>query len=357
MKRRNLLSGTGTGIAGITLAAPALAQGIRELRMITDWPHNVPGTFDAAVQLGEAIQAATNGRLRIEVSPAGAVVRPFETLDAVAAGLADMYHSADYYFESKSPGFTFFAAVPFGLTAQEQFAWVRYGGGQALWDALGADHGVKSILCGSTGSQMGGWFTNEIASAEGFRGLRYRMPGLGGEVLRRMDATVVTVAGGEISAALRSGALDASEWIGPWADMALGLHEVANFYYYPGFHEPGTTLTLGINKGVWESFAPSDRRLIEEVAAGQFARSLAEFNANNAIWLARLRSAGKTQIRRFDDVLLRRLLRQSREVVAEAGSRDGHARRIAESHRAFQASIRDWSDVAERAFLNARGLD
>jgi TRAP-type mannitol/chloroaromatic compound transport system substrate-binding protein len=317
----------------------------------------VPGTLDAAVQLAEVIQAATNGRLRIEVSAAGAVVRPFETLDAVAAGIADMYHSADYYFESKSPGFTFFAAVPFGLTAQEHFAWVRYGGGQALWDALGAENGIKPILSGSTGSQMGGWFTNEIASAEGFRGLRYRMPGLGGEVLRRMGATVVTVAGGEIRPALRSGALDASEWVGPWADMALGLHEVANFYYYPGFHEPGTALTLGINKGVWESFSPSDRRLIEGIAAGEFARSLGEFNANNAIWLRRLRDLRTVQIRRFDDALLRNLLQHSREVVAEAGARDSHARLISENHGAFRASIRGWSDVAERAFLNARGLD
>ncbi|MGG5823539.1 TRAP transporter substrate-binding protein [Falsiroseomonas sp. HW251] len=355
MKRRYLLAGTGA--VGTALSLPAIAQGIRELRMVTDWPSNVPGTLDAAVQLAEAIQAATNGRLRIDVSAAGAVVRPFETLDAVAAGLADMYHSAEYYFESKSPGFTFFAAVPFGLTAQEHFAWVRYGGGQALWDSLSAEYGIKPILCGSTGSQMGGWFTSEITSAAGFRGLRYRMPGLGGEVLRRMDAAVVTVAGGEIRPALRSGALDASEWVGPWADMALGLHEVANYYYYPGFHEPGTALTLGINKAVWESFSPSDRRLIEGIAAGEFSRSLAEFNANNAVWLRRLRDAGTVQVRRFDDELLRTMLRQSREVVAEAGERDSHARLIAESHRAFQASIRDWSDVAERAFLNARGLD
>lgn len=357
MERRNLLAGAATGLAGSTLAAPALAQGLRQLRMVTDWPRNVPGTLDAALQLAEAIQAATNGRLRIEVTPVGAVVRAFETLDAVAAGLADMYHSADYYFESKSPGFTFFAAVPFGLTAQEHSSWVRYGGGQALWDSLSGEHGIKPILCGSTGSQMGGWFANEIASAEGFRGLRYRMPGLGGEVLRRLDATVLSVPGSDIGAALSSGALDATEWVGPWADMALSLHEVAKFYYYPGFHEPGTALTLGINRGIWESFAPSDRRLIESVAAGEFSRSLAEFNANNAIWLKRLRDLGTVQIRQFDDALLRSLLRESLAVVAESGARDSHARRISESHRSFQASIRAWSDVAERAFLNARAFD
>ncbi len=357
MKRRNLLAGAGTAVAGTGLAAPALAQGIRQFRMITDWPRAVPGTLDAAMQLAEAIQASTDGRLRIEVSSVGEVVRPFETFDAVAAGIADMYHSADYYFESKSPGFTFFAAVPFGLTAQEHFAWVRYGGGQPLWDALSGEFGIKPILCGSTGSQMGGWFASEITSAEGFRGLRYRMPGLGGEVLRRMDASVVNVAGNEIGAALRSGALDASEWVGPWADMALGLHEVAGFYYYPGFHEPGTAMTLGVNKGVWESFSPSDRRLIEGIAAGEYSRSLAEFNTNNAIWLRRLRDLRTVQIRRFDDAVLRTMLQYSREVVAEAGARDSHARLIAENHGAFRASIRDWSDVAERAFLNARALD
>ena len=216
----------------------------------------------------------TGGRIRIEVFSAGAFVRPFEGFDAVGAGVADMYHSFEGYFEKKSPAFHFFAAIPFGFTANELFAWVHYGGGQELWDALSGQFNIKSLLCTSTGCQMGGWFTREVTSPDGFKGLRYRMAGPGAEVLRRLGAIVVTLPGGEIMPALRSGAIDASEWIGPWLDMAIGLHKTVGYYYYPGFHEPGTAHSLGINKGVWESFTPSDRRFFETVAACEYSRSL-----------------------------------------------------------------------------------
>ena len=171
-------------------------------------------------------------------------VRPFETFDAVAAGVADMYHSTDYFFEKKSLAFNFFSAVPFGFTADELFAWVQYGGGQELWDTLSGQFNIKSLLCANTGCQMGGWFTREITSPEGFKGLRSRMPGLGAEVLRRLGAIVVTLPVGEIMPSLKSGAIDASEWVGPWLDMAMGPHKVASYYYYPGFHEPGTGLAV-----------------------------------------------------------------------------------------------------------------
>ena len=186
--------------------------------------------------------------------PAGALVRPFETFDAVGAGVADMYHSFEGYFEKKSPALHFFAAIPFGFTADELFAWIQYGGGQELWDALSSPFNIKPLLCTSTGCQMGGWFVREVNSPEDYKGLRYRMGGPGAEVLRRMGATVVTLPGGEIMPALQSGAIHASEWIGPWLDMAIGLHKAAGFYYYPAFHEPGSGFSVGINKGVWESF-------------------------------------------------------------------------------------------------------
>jgi TRAP-type mannitol/chloroaromatic compound transport system substrate-binding protein len=322
--------------------------------MVTDWPEGVPGLQTSAVRLAETIGTASNGRIKIDVFPAGALVRPFETFDAVSAGVADMYHSAEYYFEGKSPAFNFFAAVPFGFTADELFAWIHYGGGQELWDALSGRFNIKSLLCSSTGCQMGGWFTREITSPEGFKGLRYRMPGPGAEVLRRLGATVVLLPGGEIVPALRSGALDASEWIGPWADMALGLHKAVSYYYYPGFHEPGTGLSLGINTGVWESLDGGTRRLIEAVAAGEYARSLAEFNANNASSLRKLREEGAVKILKFDDSLLRAFLKASQEVVAEIGVGDDLSRRIYASYQQFRASILEWSDIAQHAFLNSR---
>ena len=203
---------------------------------------------------------------------------------------------------------------------------------------------------------MGGWFTREITSPEAFKGIRYRMAGPGAEVLRRLGAIVVTLPGGEIMPALKSGAIDASEWIGPWLDMALGLHQAVGYYYYPGFHEPGTGVAVGINKGVWESFHASDRRVVEAVAAGEYARSLAEFNANNALSLRKLRDEGAVKILKFDDFVLKAFLAISKDVVAEIGAGDDLSRKIYASYQQFLASIMDWSDIAERAFLNAAGL-
>jgi len=358
MRRRDILAGAGSFAAGAALSfpAPTMAQGIRQLKMVTDWPEDTPGLHTSAVRFAEMVGAATGGRIKIEVFPAGALVRPFETFDAVGAGVADMYHSDEYYFEKKSPAFNFFSAVPFGFTADELFAWVQYGGGQELWDELSGQFNVKPLLCLNTGTQMGGWFTHEINSSQGFKGLRYRMPGLGAEVLRRLGAIVVTLPGTEIVPALKSGAIDASEWVGPWLDMAMGLHKAAGYYYYPGFHEPGTGSVVGINKSVWESFDVSDRRVIEAMAAGEYARSLAEFNANNALSLRKLRDEGTVKILKFDDSLLKAFLEISKDVVAEIGSGDELSRKIYASYEQFRASIMDWSDTAERTFLNSRRL-
>jgi TRAP-type mannitol/chloroaromatic compound transport system substrate-binding protein len=250
--------------------------------MVTDWTDTMPGISSTSRRVARTIEEVTKGRIKIEVFPANTFVSAFETFDAVSEGVADMYHSYDGYFEKKSPALTFYCGVPFGFTANELFAWVRYGGGQELWDQLGGQFNIKPLLLLSTGTQMGGWFTSEMTSLEAFKGLRYRMPGLGGEVLRRLGAAVVNLPGGEIVAALKSGAIDASEWIGPWPDMALGLHQAARYYYYPGFHEPGTAHTLGINRRVWESFDVGDQRLIESNALAEYGHTLAEFNANNA---------------------------------------------------------------------------
>jgi TRAP-type mannitol/chloroaromatic compound transport system substrate-binding protein len=358
MRRRDILAGAGLAATGATLTfpAPAIAQGIRQLKMVTDWPDATPGIHPMAVRFAQTVSDATRGRIKIEVFPAGALVRPFETFDAVGAGVADMYHTYEAYFENKAPAFNFFAGIPFGFTADELFAWVQYGGGQELWDALSGQFNVKSLLCSSTGSQMGGWFTREITSSESFRGLRYRMPGLGAEVLRRLGAIVLVLPGGEIVPALKSGAIDASEWNGPWLDMAFGLHKAAGYYYYPGFHEPGTNLAVGVNRAVWDSLDASDRQVIEAMAACEYARSLAEFNANNALSLRKLRDEGTVKILKFDDSLLKAFFAISKDVVAEIGAGNDLSRKIYASYEQFRASIADWSDIAERAFLNSRSL-
>jgi TRAP-type mannitol/chloroaromatic compound transport system substrate-binding protein len=359
MRRRDILAGAGSLATGAAASfpSPAIAQGLRQLKMVTDWPDGFPGLHTSAVRFAQTVGIATGGRIKIEVFPSGALVRPLETFDAVSAGVADMYHTDEAYFEKKSAAFHFFAAVPFGFTSDELFAWIQHGGGQELWDALSGQFNIKSLVLTNTGCQMGGWFAREVTSAESFKGLRYRMAGPGAEVLRRLGAIVLILAGADIMSSLQSGALDGSEWIGPWPDMALGLHKVAGYYYYPGFHEPSSGLAVGINKGVWEGFDANDRRVIEAVAACEYARSLAEFNANNAFSLRKLRDEGKVKILKFDDALLKALLAISKDVVAEIGSGDELSRKIYASYQQFRGSIIDWSDIAERAYLNARRLD
>jgi TRAP-type mannitol/chloroaromatic compound transport system substrate-binding protein len=356
MRRRDVLAGSGSlaGGAVLNFPAPAVAQGVRHLKMVTDWPERLPGLQASAVRFARTVSAASSERIKIEVFPAGALVRPFETFDAVGSGIADMYQTYEGYFEKKSPTLHFFTALPFGLTPTELFAWVQYGGGQELWDALNAQFNIKSLLACSTGPQMGGWFAREITSAESFKGLRYRMTGPGGEVLRRMGAVVVVIPGGEIVSALKSGAIDGSEFAGPWLDTAIGLHEAVGFYYYyPGWHEPGTGIAVGINKGVWESFNASDRELIQAVAATEYARSLAESDINNALALRRLRDEGRVKIAKFDPSLLNTIHEISKDVVAEIGSRDDLSKKIYASYLQFRNSIADWGEISGR-YLSSR---
>jgi TRAP-type mannitol/chloroaromatic compound transport system substrate-binding protein len=356
MRRRDVLIGAGlAGGASLSFPAPAIAPEIRQLTMVTDHPEG-PGMLPSARRLAQTITEASHGRIRIEVSASGAVVRPFETFDAVQSGVADMFHSHIGYFARKSPAFHFYAGVPYGFTANELFAWVRFGGGQELWDALGSEFNVKPLLASSTGTQMGGWFNQEMTSMEGFKGLRYRMADPGAEVFRRLGAIVVLLPGAETLQSLRSGAIDACEWIGPWMDMAMGLHQVASYYYYPGWQEPGTAIALGINTGVWGSLDEGDQRLIEAAAAGEYAVSHAEFNSNNALALRELRAEGVVKFRKYDDAMLKTFAEISREVVAEAGSGDDQSRKIYQSYLVFRTLIRQWSDVAEGAYLGIRML-
>jgi TRAP-type mannitol/chloroaromatic compound transport system substrate-binding protein len=355
--RRGMIAKAGAAAAAAAaFPAPAISQGIREFKLATSWPKDLPGLQTSAERIGRAITVATGNRIRVTVFAAGELVKPFEVFDAVSSGVIEMYHSAEYYWERRSPAFNFFAAVPFGFTADEMAAWIHFGGGQALWDELSANYNIKPLLTTNTGVQMGGWFTKEVNSLQNYAGVKYRMPGLGGEVLRRLGATVVNLPGGEIVPALRSGAIDASEWVGPWDDMHLGLHKASKFYYYPGFHEPGTVLATAINKARWDSLTAEERGLITTIANAEYTYSLAEFNTNNAKSLQELRQDKNIEIRKFDDSILKAFGEHSGEVMAEVGAKDPLTRRIYQSYMEFRNRYTPWSDMAERAYLNARSL-
>lgn len=358
MNRRRFVAGASVGIAASAsiFPKPAIAQGVRELKMVTTWPRTLPGLGSGAERLAQSITALSGQRLNVKVFAAGELVGAFESFDAVSSGLADMYHASEIAWEARSPAFPYFCNVPFGFTAAEINSWVYFGGGQALWDELSAGFGLKPFLCGNTGAQMGGWFTKELTGVESFRGLRYRMPGLGGEVLRRLGAVVVNLPGGEIIPSLRSGAIDASEFVGPWNDMALGLHKAAKYYYYPGFHEPGAALSLAVNKRLWDSLGTAERTLIETAAVAENNRSLAEFTANNAIALQQLINDPAIELRKLDDAILQMLGRVSGEVLAETSRKDGLTRRVYDSFIKFRTATIRWGDISERSYLNARAL-
>src|SRR6516165_4979119 len=358
MRRRDILTGAGS-IAigtGLSFPAPAIAQGIRELKMVTAWPENSPGLQTSAERLAHSITVMSDGHLKIKVYPADTLVRPFEVFDAVSTGVADMYHSSDYYFGAKSPALNFFASAPYGLTADELCPWIDFGGGQALWDEVDAQFNIKPLMALNTGVNMGGWFNKEVNTPEDFKGLRYRMPELGAEVLRRMGATVVTTPADEITGALKSGAIDASEYVGPWPDVWLGLSKVADYYYYPGFHEPGDNSALGINKKLWEGLTTSERAIIETAAQAEVTRSLAEANAENIRALKLLRADTRVKILRFNDDLIRVFGKLSKEVLAETAARDPLTRKVYDSYMAFLAGVMDWGELSETSDRDTRRL-
>lgn len=355
-RRREMLLGAAAAVAGCgSLPAPALAQGIKELKMVTSWPANSLGLQTSAERLAQSITALSDRRLKITVYPADSFVRPFEVFDAVGAGVADMYHSAEVYF-GKSPALNFLDTVPYGLTADEMCSWINYGGGQALWDEVDAQFNIKPLMACNPGVQMGGWFNKEVNTPEDFKGLRYRMPELGAEVLRRMGATVVTIPGGEIVRAFKSGAIDAAEYIGPWMDMDLGLDKAADYYYYPGFHQPGENFTLGVNKTLWDGLTPSEKALIEAAAQAEVTRSLAQFNAENIKSLKRLRDEKRVRILRFNDELIKVFGKLSKEVLADTAANDPLTRKVYDSYMAFLAGIMDWGELSETGYRDARRL-
>ncbi len=358
IERRDLLKGAAlaglAGAAASTLPRPAIAQDRRELNMVTTWPANFPGLGTGAQRLADRITAMSDGRLTVRVYAAGELVPAFESFDAVSAGNADLFHGAAYYWQGKSKAFNFFAAVPFGLTADEMSSWIRFGGGQQLWDELAAGFNVKPFIGGNTGCQMGGWFRNEVNTVQDYNGLRFRMPGLGGEVLRRLGAAVVNLPGGEIFAALQSGAIDGTEWVGPWNDLAFGFYRVARFYYYPGFHEPGTVLECSWNLGVWNSLSAADKAIVEAATEAEADTMLAEFNARNGDALATLVNEHGVQVRRFSDELYQAFATNAEAVLSETAQADDMTRRVYDSFIAFRRKAIAWNALADGAYTELR---
>ncbi len=342
------------GISGV-LAAPSIATAqTRRWRMVTSWPRRLPGPGMSAERVAERINALSGGRLQVAVHAAGEVVPAFEVLDAVGSGVAEMGHTASFYWQGKDPSAAFFTTVPFGLTPHEHVAWVDAGGGQALWDELYAPFGAKPFMGGNTGVCMGGWFRRDIKSLADLRGLKIRSLGLGGEVFRRLGATPQTTPPAEILTSLQSGVIDGAEFVGPGTDIALGLYRVAQLYYGPGFNKPNGTGECIVSLKAWEALDSEFKAIVAHACAVEASFALAEMERLNAEALAALTTTHKVQLRTFPGDLIGAARKTATDVLGELASRGERARKIHASYTAFRERTAAWSHISIKAVLDAR---
>src|SRR6478735_5934578 len=351
--RRNFT--IGTGIAAGLVAAPAIARAqVQKWRMVTSWPKRLPGPGMSAERIAERIRALSGGKLDIAVYAAGEVVPAFEVLDAVGNGVADIGHTASFYWQGKMPAAAFFTTVPFGLTPGEHVAWVDAGGGQALWDALYAPFGVKPFMGGNTGVCMGGWFRNEIKGKADLSGTKIRSLGLGGEVYRRLGATPQTTPPAEILTSLQSGVIDAVEFVGPGTDIALGLYRVASFYYYPGFNKPNGTGECIVSLAAWNALDDGLKSVVAHACAVEANFALAEMERLNTEALAALTGQHRVQLRAFPQDLIASARAVGTDVLGEVGGKSAAARKVHDSYVAFRTRAGAWSRISLKSVLEAR---
>lgn len=327
-----------------------------EWSCVTSWLPRYPGLGIAVNNLAERVEKASAGRLKIKVYSGGELVPPFEVFDAVSRGTVEMGHDASYYHKGKVPAAQFFTAIPFGMNAAELDGWLYYGDGLELWRELYAPHNLMPFPCGNTGVQKGGWFNREINSVDDLRGLKMRIPGLGGEVIQRAGATPITLPQSEIYTSLQTGVVDAAEWVGAYNDVTLGLQEVASYYYYPGWQEPGAGLELLVNIEAWNSL-PADLQAIVELAAQAITTDmLAEYTHGNAQALRQLNENPDVDVRPFPDEVLRALKQHTQDIVNELSEKDAMFKKIADSYYAFLEKSTDNQFATEVANLNTRLL-
>ena len=353
MERRKFLKGAafaGSAAAASSLAAPAIAQSNKELVIVSTWPRDFPGLGTSAQRLAARITELSEGRIVTQYFAAGERVGAFDVFDEVAAGNSQAYIAADYYWKGKHPGWAFFTSVPFGLTYTERSAWLRFGEGQALWDELAEGFGLKCLVAGSTGCQMGGWFNKEINSADDLKGLKMRIPGLGGDVMAKLGASPVSLPGGQIYENLVSGAIDATEWVGPWNDYFLKFYEAAKYYYYPGFHEPGGNLSFGMNKSFWEGCSEVEKAIITAACNEEHGLQMDETNANNGTYLNKLLTEHGVELKQFSEDTYDAFGKASNEVFEEVKAHSELAARIYASFEAARKDIGGWMKISDVAY-------
>jgi len=355
MERRHFLRGAAVAGAAAGLAAPAIAQERQTWRMVTTWPKNFPGLGVGAQRLADRVTAMSGGRLTVEVYSAGELVPALGTFDAVIEGSAEMSHGAAYYWQNKSPATAFFTGVPFGMTSRELAAWVRYMGGQELWDEVYAQFGVKGFLSGDTGTQAGGWFRDELTGLSDIQGLKFRTPGLGGQVWQALGATVVNMPAGEIFANLQSGALDAAEFVGPYNDLALGFHQIAKFYYVSSFIEPGLATELTVSKEKFEALPADLQAIVAAACQAEYDQVASDFYANDPMALNKLMTEHGVTTGLFPDEILQAAATAARDIIEGLRTSDDElTKRVTESYVSAFGTLRTRTEQTDLPYLLAR---
>ena len=350
MDRRSFIKTAGTASAAAAttvLAAPALAQSRKEMVIVSSWGRDFPGLGISAQRLAQNITDMTEGAITTQYFASGERVGGFDVFDEVASGNAQGYTSADYYWKGKHPGWAFFTSVPFGLTYTEMGSWIHFLGGQQLWDELGAEFGLKCLPCGNTGVQMGGWFRKEIESADDLKGLKMRIPGLGGDVMAKLGASPVSLPGSQIYENLISGAVDATEWVGPYNDYFMKFYEAAKYYYHPGMHEPGGFISFGLNKSWWEGLSKSEQLIIEAAAIQESELAMSENNANNSTYLKKLIDEQGVELREFSDDIYDSFGEAAKAVMDETRAHSDLTNKIYESFDAARTNVGGWMKLAD----------
>lgn len=348
-----LLTGCGQqeSQVGASQADPAQTY---KWKMVTSWPKNFPGLGQGPETFSRYVNEMSNGRLQVKVFGAGQLVPGLEVFDAVAAGTAEMGHAGAYYWKGKMPASPIFSAIPFGMNAQEMNGWLHYGGGLELWQALYQPFGVIPFAGGSTGVQTAGWFKKEINSVEDLKGLKMRIPGLGGEVLKKVGGLPVTLTGGELFTALQTGAIDATEWVGPYNDLAFGLHKSADYFYYSGWHEPSTILEFLVNEEAFNEL-PADLQAIVKVAMRATNQDmLDEYTARNNDALQTLVNEHNVELRALPDDVMQALKEASQKVIEEQIAADPQFAAIYQSYNDFYQKVRSFHQLTEAGYYQNR---
>ena len=323
-------------------------------RLVTAWPKNYPGLGMAPERIADLVEEMSNGQMKITVYGAGEQVPAFGVFDAVSSGSHQMGHSGGYFWKGKVPAAQFFTGVPFGLTADEINAWTNRGGGLELWREIYEPFNIYPIPAGNTGTQMFGWFNKEINSLEDIKGLKMRIPGIGGEVLKRAGGIPVTLPGGELFTALQTGVIDATEWVGPYNDLTFGFQQTAKYYYYPGWHEPGSMLELLINKDAWDSLPRHLQVIIETASKAVNQDILDEYTARNNKALRELVDVHGVELRRLPDDVIAEFKIIANEILEENASQDETVNKVYQSYLKFKNEVSAYHEVSEDAFVEAR---